>query len=434
METLILGGVMVLCILLSIDIGIAMIVSALALLAWDATVPLPLIAEKAVSQVSLFPLLAIPGFIIAGELMNVTGLTEALGNFARVLVGRWRGGMGLATILACMLFGGMTGSGLAETVAIGSLMIPMLASHGYPKSFSAAMVAAGGSLGPVIPPSIPMVIYASIAPTVSITALFVAGILPGILIGIGFMAVVVWRVRRFDLAPDALVAGEQEGEGRAHVGRVALAALPALGVPAIIFYVIFSGVVTVTEASVVATVYVLAYGVLHRRLQWHDLMAAARSTLAACGVFGFIIAAAGPFSFLMALFRAPEVIGAGLLTVSGGNAELLMLLVTGTLVFLGLLVEATSLVIILAPILAATAAAAGISQLHMAVVSIVALMLGLFTPPVGTNLFAVVGISGETIEAVSRELIPFVIVSTAIVLILALLPSVTTWLPRLLLG
>lgn len=435
METLLLGGVMVLCILLSIDIGIAMIIAASALLAWDATVPLELVAQKAVSQVTLFPLLAIPGFIIAGELMNVTGLTEALGNFARVLVGRWRGGMGLATIIACMLFGGMTGSGLAETVAIGSLMIPMLASHGYPKSFSAAMVAAGGSLGPVIPPSIPMVIYASIAPTVSITALFVAGILPGILIGLGFMAVVVWRVRGLDLASAAVDhSGGTGSEGWGHTGRVALTALPALGVPAIIFYVIFSGVVTVTEASVVATVYVLVYGVLRRRLRWENLMAAARSTLAACGVFGFIIAAAGPFSFLMALFRAPEVIGAGLLTVSGGNQELLMLLVTGTLILLGLLVEATSLVIILAPILAATAAAAGVSQLHMAVVAIVALMLGLFTPPVGTNLFAVVGISGESIESVSRELIPFVVIAAVIVLVLALLPSVTTWLPRLLLG
>lgn len=433
METLLIGGVMVLCILVSIDIGIAMIAAALVLLAWDGTVPLQLVAEKAVSQVSLFPLLAIPGFIIAGELMNVTGLTEALGNFARALVGRWRGGMGLATILACMLFGGMTGSGLAETVAIGSLMIPMLASHGYPKPFAAAMVAAGGSLGPVIPPSIPMVIYASIAPTVSITALFVAGILPGIMIGLGFMVVVVWRVRRLDLAGAGPASGGSDVEGWRQTGSAAVAALPALGVPAIIFYVIFSGFVTVTEASVIATVYVLAYGVIRRRLRLVDVMAAARSTLAACGVFGFIIAAAGPFSFLMALFRAPEVIGAGLLSISGGNPDLLMLMITATLIGLGLLVEATSLVIILAPILAATAAAAGISQLHMAVVSIVALMLGLFTPPVGTNLFAVVGISGEPIERISRELLPFVAIAVAIVLVLALAPGVTTWLPRVLL-
>ncbi|MEO7135715.1 MAG: TRAP transporter large permease subunit, partial [Vicinamibacterales bacterium] len=183
-------------IVLSFDIALAMILASAVLLLVTGIVPLHLIAEKAVSQISLFPLLAIPGFIVAGELMNVAGLTQALGEFARSLVGKWRGGMGIATVLACMIFGGMTGSGLAETVAIGTLMIPMLARHGYPKSFAAAIVASGGSLGPIIPPSIPMVIYASIAPTVSVAALFVGGIIPGILIGLGFMLTIVVRSRR----------------------------------------------------------------------------------------------------------------------------------------------------------------------------------------------------------------------------------------------
>jgi C4-dicarboxylate transporter, DctM subunit len=426
MELILLVSVFLIAIALSLDIALSMILASATLLLVTDTVPLHLIAEKAVAQISLFPLLAIPGFIVAGELMNVTGLTQALGEVARVLVGRWRGGMGLATVLACMIFGGMTGSGLAETVAIGTLMIPMLARHGYPKSFSAAIVASGGSLGPIIPPSIPMVIYASIAPTVSVAALFVGGIIPGILIGIGFMLVVAIRSRKI-LPPNST-----EGEPTESTGVVILRALPALLVPVIILGGTLGGITTVTEASVLAAAYVLMYGVITRTMSWKVLFNAAAGTAMATGVFGFIIAAAGPFSFFLALYQAPETVGNLLMTLSNGNTDVLMVVLTVLLLILGCLVEATSLVIILAPILAGTATVAGIDQVHMALVAITALMIGLFTPPVGTNLFAVVGISGEPIERVSREIIPFALVACAIVMALALMPGLTTWLPRLL--
>lgn len=426
MEIILLTTTFLVAIALSFDMALSMILASAVLLLVTGIVPLHLIAEKAVSQISLFPLLAIPGFIVAGELMNLTGLTQALGEFARALVGRWRGGMGLATVLACMIFGGMTGSGLAETVAIGTLMIPMLARHGYPKSFSAAIVASGGSLGPIIPPSIPMVIYASIASTVSVTALFVGGVIPGLLLGIGFMAVVAVRSRR--MPPTRSL----ESETAQSFGRVALRALPAVMVPVIILGGALGGFVTVTEASVLAAVYVFLYGLVTRTVSWKALLDAAANTTLAMGLFGFIIAAAGPFSFFLALYHAPEAVGNLLLTLSGGSADVLMLVLTVTLLILGCLVEATSLVIILAPILAATATVAGIDQLHMALVSITALMIGLFTPPVGTNLFAVVSISGEPIETVSREIIPFAVVAGLVVLALALMPKLVTWLPHLL--
>jgi C4-dicarboxylate transporter DctM subunit len=406
--------------------ALGMILASAVLLLVTGIVPLHLIAEKAVSQISLFPLLAIPGFIVAGELMNLTGLTQALGELARALVGRWRGGMGLATVLACMIFGGMTGSGLAETVAIGTLMIPMLARHGYPKSFSAAIVASGGSLGPIIPPSIPMVIYASIASTVSVTALFIGGVIPGLLLGIGFMVVLAVRSRKI------LRIHSTERETIQSFGRVVLHALPAVMVPVIILGGALGGFVTVTEASVLAAVYVFLYGLVTRTVSWKALFDAAANTTLAMGLFGFIIAAAGPFSFFLALYRAPEAVGNLLLTLSGGNVDVLMLGLTVILLVLGCLVEATSLVIILAPILAGTATVAGIDQLHMALVSITALMIGLFTPPVGTNLFAVVSISGERIEKISREIIPFAVVAGFVVLALALMPKLVTWLPHLL--
>jgi len=424
-EIVLLTSVFLGAVALSFDMALAMILGSAVLLVVTGVVPLHLIAEKSVAQISLFPLLAIPGFIVAGELMNVTGLTLALGEFARALVGRWRGGMGLATVLACMIFGGMTGSGLAETVAIGTLMIPMLEKHGYPRSFSAAIVASGGSLGPIIPPSIPMVIYASIAPTVSVAALFVGGVVPGLLIGLGFMVTVAWRVRKL------------RGVGSVHeapksIVGITLRAFPAVMVPVIILYGSLGGYVTVTEASVLAAVYVFMYGVITRTVSWKALFDAAANTTLATGLFGFIIAAAGPFSFFLALYRAPEAIGHLLLTLSGGSVDVLMLMVTVMLLILGCLVEATSLVIILAPILAGTATVAGVDQLHMALVAITALMMGLFTPPVGTNLFAVVGISGEPIERVSREVIPFAIVAGLVVLALAVMPRLVTWLPHLL--
>jgi C4-dicarboxylate transporter DctM subunit len=426
MELVLLTTVFLVAIALSFDIALAMILASTVLLLATDIVPIHLIAEKSVSQISLFPLLAIPGFIVAGELMNVTGLTQALGELARALVGRWRGGMGLATVLACMIFGGMTGSGLAETVAIGTLMIPMLARHGYPKSFSAAIVAAGGSLGPIIPPSIPMVIYASIAPSVSVAGLFVGGIIPGILIGLSFMVVVAIRSRKL------LGAGSEDLEPIGSVGRVFVRALPAAMVPTIILYGTLGGYVTVTEASVLAAAYVFVYGLITRTVTLKTLFDAAANTATATGVFGFIIAAAGPFSFFLALYQAPEAVGSLLVSMSFGSADLLMLILTVVLLILGCLVEATSLVIILAPILAATATVAGIDQLHMALVSIVALMIGLFTPPVGTNLFAVVSISEEPIEKVSREIIPFAIASGVVVLALAVMPKLVTWLPHML--
>jgi tripartite ATP-independent transporter DctM subunit len=426
-ELILLTSVFLIAIALSFDIALSMILASATLLLVTGTVPLHLIAEKAVSQISLFPLLAIPGFIVAGELMNLTGLTQALGEVARALVGRWRGGMGLATVLACMIFGGMTGSGLAETVAIGTLIIPMLARHGYPKSFSAAIVASGGSLGPIIPPSIPMVIYASIAPTVSVAALFVGGIVPGLLIGLSFMVVVAIRSRKI------VPVDSTEGEGIGSFGRVMLRALPALLVPVIILYGMLGGFVTVTEASILAATYVLMYGMVTRTITLKALFHAAGNTAVATGLFGFIIAAAGPFSFFLALYQAPEAVGSLLLAMSMGNTDVLMVGLTVILLILGCLVEATSLVIILAPILAGTATVAGIDQTHMALVSITALMIGLFTPPVGTNLFAVVGISGESIEKISREVIPFALISGVVVLALALMPSLVTWLPKLLL-
>jgi len=427
MELVLLTVVFLGAITLSLDIALAMILASAVLLLVTGVVPIHLIAEKSVSQVSLYPLLAIPAFIVAGELMNATGLTRALGELARLLVGRWRGGMGHATVVSCMVFGGMTGSGLAETVAIGTLMIPLLARHGYPKSFASAIVASGGSLGPIIPPSIPMVIYASIAPGVSIAALFVGGIIPGILIGLSFMAVVAYRTR-------SLLGNttEAQSEPMEPAGKVILRALPAALVPVIILYGTLGGRVTVTEAAVLAAAYVFVYGLFTRTITLKTVYEAASSTAIATGIFGFIIAAAGSFSFFLALYQAPQAVGNLLMTVSQGNTDVLMVILVVVLLILGCLVEATSLVIILAPILAGTAVVAGIDQTHMALVAITALMIGLFSPPVGTNLFAVASVSGEPIERISKEVIPFVIAAGIVVLVLALVPSVVTWLPKML--
>lgn len=409
---------------LSLDIALAMIFAASVILLTGGLVPLHLIAEKAVAQVELFPLLAIPGFILMGELMNTVGMTQALGNLARLIVGRWRSGMGATTIVACMFFGGMTGSGLAETVAIGTLMIPLLARYGYPKDFSGAMIAAGGSLGPIIPPSIPMVIYASIAPTVSISTLFIGGIVPGLLIGVSFLVVVYFRTKSFAISNT--IDEEQLG-----APNVVLEALPAMAAPAIILYGVLGGVVTVTEASVLAVTFVVIYGFATRKLSLDKLFTAAKDTATSTGTFGFIIAAAGPFSFFLALFDAPGIVSNILTEFSGGSPLVLMLVLTGILIVLGCLVEATSLVIILAPILAATAAASGIDQVHMAIVAICALMLGLFTPPVGTNLFAITGIAAVPIERVAREVIPFAFAAALIVVLLAAVPQIVLFLPSL---
>lgn len=428
MELVILTVVFLVALLCSLHIALAMLLAASALIVITGAVPFNLIIEKMSQEVSLFTLVAIPAFIFAGELMSATGLTSALSNFALLLVGRWRTGIGLATVLAAMFFGGLTGSGLADTVAIATLMIPIMRRNGYPAPFAAAVVASSGSLGPIIPPSIPMVIYASIVPSVSIAALFAAGIVPGVMIAASFLTVVLVVGPRILGSASQLQRDAQPGPL-----LVILQVLPAAVIPVLILYGVVGGVVTVTESAALAVLYALVYGLVTRRLTWSGFNASLHNTVLFTGLVGFIIAAAGPFSFFLALYRAPESVGQLLLTLSNGNTAALMLILIGVLFVLGCLVEATSLVIILAPILAGTAAIAGIGQLHMAIVAIVALMIGLFTPPVGTNLFAVVGISKQSLESISRALIPFVISSMTVVVILALAPRLVTFLPALLL-
>lgn len=427
MELVILTIAFLAALMCSLHIGLAMLLATSVLIAMSGSVPFDLAVQKMLQQVSLFTLVAIPAFIFAGELMSATGLTESLSNFALLLVGRWRTGIGLATVLACMFFGGLTGSGLADTVAIASLMIPIMLRNGYPAPFAAAVVASGGSLGPIIPPSIPMVIYASIVPTVSIAALFVGGIVPGVMIAVSFLIVVGFSGKL--LGASQAIAQQSQQKPLAVIARF----LPAAVVPVIILYGVVGGVVTVTESAALAVVYALGYGLVTRRLKWAGFTAALHHTVLFTGLVGFIIAAAGPFSFFLALYRAPEAVGNLLISLSHGNPYAVMLILIAVLFILGCLVEATSLVIILAPILAGTAAIAGINQLHMALVAIVALMIGLFTPPVGTNLFAVVGISKQSLESVSKALVPFIVSSAVVLVILALSPRLVTFLPALVL-
>lgn len=213
-----------------------------------------------------------------------------------------------------------------------------------------------------------------------------------------------------------------------------LRALPAIVVPFLILFGIVGGVVTVTEAAILAVVYAMAYGLLRQTLSLRALYDAAVATVMATGLVGLIIAAAGPFSFFLALNRAPESIAELMLTLSFGNQSILMVLLVVVLIGLGLFVEATSLVIILAPIIAGLATVAGIDQLHVALVAITALMIGLFTPPVGTNLFAVCSVANLQIERVSIYALPFIGISMLVVLVMALWPALVTFLPSLLLG
>ena len=427
MELTVLAVVFFSAIFLSLHVALAMFLASSVLILMGV-IPYQLVIQKAVTELQIFPLLAIPSFILAGELMNSTGLTTALGDLARSLFSRWTAGIGLSTVLACLLFGGLTGSGLADTVAMATLMIPILARHNYPRPFAAAIVASAGSLGPIIPPSIPMVIYSSIVPGVSIAALFLGGVVPGLLIALGLMLVVLLRSRRIATAGDG---PEEELQG---VLICLLRALPAIVVPFLVLYGIIGGVVTVTEAAVLAVVYAMGYGLLRRALSLRSLYDAALATVRATGLVGLIMAAAGPFSFFLAMNRAPEAIGQLMLHLSAGNQSVLMVLLVVALIILGLFVEATSLVIILAPIIAGVGAVAGINQLHIALVAITALMIGLFTPPVGTNLFAVCSVTGLQVERVAIHALPFIVISVGVVLVLALWPGLVTFLPSLVLG
>ena len=417
---------------LGAPLAITMVLSSLVALWVHGTLPgaapIPLVVtpQRMFIIVDSFPLMAVPYFILAGELMERGGISLRLVKFAVALVGRVRGGICLAAVLASMIFAGVSGSGAADTAAVGSLTIPAMIKKGYPRGFVAALQAVAGAIGPIIPPSIVMLIYASIA-NQSPARMFLGGIIPGVLIGLGLMGVSYLYSIRHGF-------GAEEAAGWREVLRATIDASWALVSPVIILGGILSGVFTATEAGVIAVAYAFLVGVfVYKEIRWTDLPAALVKAALTTGVVMFVVAASGIFGWLLAAARAP-VVAAQFLTSLTDNRFMIFLIVIVFLLIVGGLMEEAASIIILVPVLHPHAVRFGINELHWAVILSMTLVVGAVTPPVASFLFISTAIAKTTLSDASRNVWIFLAVMVGVILLSVILPDLVLFLPRLLMG
>lgn len=414
--TSVMVGTMVLCFALSISVAVS--IGLAAVLGIQASNAHMLISVKEMfNAINKFPLAAIPFFILAGNLMETGGISRRLVEFAKSLVGGVQGGLPMTCVLTCMIFAAVSGSSVATTFAIGAILIPALIRHGYPTPYAAALQAASAELGVIIPPSIPMILY-GVSAEISIGELFIAGFGPGLLIG-GALMLFVWAYCKWR------GWGKNDGDGRLPVGRATLQAGWALLMPVIILGGIYGGVFTPTEASAVAVFYALVVGmVIYREIGVRDLAAILRKSVISSAVIMFIIANAGLFAFLITRAGVPDAIGRWLQAVLQSPA-IFLLGVNAALFVIGMFIETSAAIIVLAPILAPVAVHFGIDPVHFGLIMVVNLALGMITPPFGVNLFAACTVARISLDRIVTQLVPFVLVVLACLMVITYVPAIS---------
>ena len=418
-----LVGSLVALIMLGAPIGMAMAILPTVYILITGNLPLSTIPYQMYQALAHPPLLAIPFFLLTGELMNTGLITERLLDFSRQLVGRLRGGLAQVVIMVSMLFAGMNGSAVADTAAIGAILIPPMKRAGYSGAFSAAVTAIAGTIGGIIPPSIAMILLASGVGT-SVGALFAAGIIPGILIGGMLMALtfVISIRRRYERLDEPFNVRKflKAGSG---------AALP-MTIPAIIVFGIVFGVFTATEAGAVTAVIAFVLGaVVYRSLTMKQCTTVLGKAVRMSASVFFIIAAAGPFSWLLNRIGALEFLSEWL----GGyahNTILFTIAFVGFIFVAGMIMDAVANIIVLGPTLVKVGVVAGFPELQVALVVVVGFLLGVVTPPVGISYFTAAYVANEKMEKVAIELLPFILVEVVAIVLLFFVPALTLWLPK----
>ncbi|SHF44829.1 TRAP transporter, DctM subunit [Desulfacinum infernum DSM 9756] len=425
MTIAIVTGVFFSTMALGVPIAFCLGLASLAgLFTLDNPMFLRLVPQMVFQGMSMFSLMAIPFFILAGEIMNKSQITQVLIRFANVLVGHIRGALAHVNIVSSIFFAGITGAAVADTAALGTILIPAMTKEKYEEDFSAAVTISSSIIGPIIPPSIVMVIY-GVTMKESIAALFASGFVPGLLIGLALMAVsyVFARKRGY---------GRRERAGLREIALEAKNALVGLMIPIIILGGILTGVFTPTEAAAVAVVYGIVTGMFFfRTLKWSDFPLMLKRTAITSSVVLLIIGSANIMGWLLAYQRIPEMLAEAFLSVSD-NPYLLLLLMNVLLLIVGMFMEISASIVLLAPILAPIAQSAGIHPLHFALIMLVNLNIGLITPPLGQCIFTVCGITRLKMEQVVKATLPFLLVELAVLLLLTYVPALTLWVPRML--
>ena len=418
--------VMVALFALSVPVAIAIGLASIAAVMVTPNLSMIVVAQQLFISIDKYPLAAIPFFILAGNLMETGGISRRLVDFAKSIVGGVQGGLPMTCVLTCMIFAAVSGSSVATTFAIGAILIPAMVKHHYPKPVAASIQATSAELGVIIPPSIPMILY-GVSAEVSIGELFIAGFGPGILIGLALLAFVYVYCKVKGL-------GKSDGDGRLPFTVAARNASLALLMPVIILGGIYGGIFTPTEASVVAVVYALIVGVfIYREMRLTEVIAAFRKSVISSAVIMFIIACAGLFSFLISRAGIPEAIGAWLSEILKSPGWFL-LGVNVALFLIGMFIETSASIIILAPILVPIAIHFGIDPVHFGMIMVVNLALGMITPPFGVNLFAACAVARISLDKIISSLLPFVGIILACLMVITYVPGVSLTLRDLVYG
>ena len=420
---LVLVGLIMLGLPIAVSMGLTALIFFVALGETDVLCMIP---ARMYSSTTSFTLLAIPFFILTGNLMNAGGITNRLFRFAQNLVGHFRGGLGHVIVVSAMIFAGMTGAAVAEAAAIGTIGLEGMTKRGFDRKFCTAIIASASTIGPVIPPSIPLVIYGSITGT-SVGRLFLGGFIPGFLMGIALMVIVY------------VVSGRRgyPRERRATLRELldsVLGALSAVFTPVIIIGGMVSGIFTPTEASVGATVYALILTMLiYKEVKWKDLPRILWETLEASVRVLFIISAAGIFGWLLIHQRVPETVIKGLLALSG-NPWIVLLIINFILLVLGCFMEGISVLLLTIPVFVPVITKLGIDPVHFGLIMTLNSMIGLLTPPVGMVLYTMSSIGRIPLWDLAYELRWHLVALMIVLGLITYVPGFATWLPNLLMG
>ena len=389
-------------------------------------VPVAMIMNTYFTALDSFPMIAIPFFILAGELMMQGGISTRLINFCRSLLGGLTGAIGAVTVVASMIFAAVAGSGTATVACIGGITIPEMLREKYDKGFACALAATAGALGPIIPPSVAMILY-GVCCGVSITKLFIGGIIPGLMITGGLVLLVyfVAKARGYGLAPE--IAAKE----RLPIGKAFIEATWSLAVPAIILGGIYGGIFTPTEAAVVACVFAMFVGIfIYKEFKFRDIPKVFKKATLTSGTILLLVACATALGRLLTVEQIPEQLAETLLTFSD-NKYVLLLLINIFLLIVGMFMETYAAIIILAPVLLPAIEEMGVDPLHFGLIMTVNLTIGLCTPPVGVNLFIATRIGNCPIENMFKWLVPLLLVLIVVLMLITYIPSLTMFLPQL---
>ncbi|GGY00848.1 ABC transporter permease [Litchfieldella qijiaojingensis] len=408
---------------MGVPIAIGLAGSCLMYVYLSGQVPDVVVAHRMINGVDSFPLLAIPFFILAGNLMNNGGITTRIFAFAKALMGWMRGGLGHVNVGASIIFSGMSGAAVADAGGLGTIEIKAMRDAGYDQDFSVGITAASSTIGPIIPPSLPMVIYGVMA-SASVGQLFAAGLIPGLLMGAVLMVMITLLARRRGYPRDARfsVSFLRESAKRAFL---------SLLTPVIIVGGIISGAFTPTEAAIAAVIYALFLGVVvYRTLTWRRLLKVSMETIETTAIILFIVAGASIFAWILTSNQVTQHVVA-LLGPFSDNPIVILLLINLVLLVVGCFMETIAAITILVPVLLPVAVAAGVDPVHFGVIMVLNLMIGLLTPPVGMVLYVLSRVSNISFERCMRGTLPFLVPLFIALLLVTFVPAISMWLPTL---